>query len=166
MHQFSLGEVNFRILISVLIALLFTTIPLPEFISDYRPLFVPLIVLYWTIFHPLHFGLGKAFFAGIALEAIQSLLIGQAGIGLICISFFALSNSRRLQLAAIPQQMLTLIFVLAFYQFTQVWIENILNRPTDYTARAIAVFLSAFIWPGIIMFMRGLILRKKPKSKK
>ena len=165
MHQFSSREINLRIILSVLIALLFTTIPLVDAVNFYRPLFIPLVVLYWAIFHPINFGLGKSLLIGLSLEVMQSLLIGQASIGLICISFFALSNSRRLQLAAVPQQMLTVLFLLLFFQFTQVWIESILDRPSDYYARGIAALISATLWPGIIYFMRGLILRKKNPPK-
>jgi len=166
MHQFSSREINLRILLSVLIALLLTTIPLVDVLNEFRPLFIPLIVLYWAIFHPIQFGFGKALLIGFSLEVMQSLLIGQASIGLMCIVFFALSNSRRLQLAAVPQQMLTILFLLLLFQFTQVWIESILGRPNDYTMRAIVAFISATLWPGIIYFMRGLILRKKPSRKK
>lgn len=166
MHQFSSREINLRIFLSVLVALLFTTIPLVDAVNIYRPLFIPLVVLYWAIFHPVRFGFGKTLLIGICLEVMQSLLVGQASIGLICISFFALSNSRRLQLAAVPQQMLTVLFLLLFFQFTQVWIESILDRPNDYSARAIAALISASLWPGIIYFMRGLILRRTTSNKK
>ena len=166
MHQFSSREINLRIFLSVLVALLFTTIPIADAVNIYRPLFIPLVVLYWAIFHPVRFGLGKSLLIGISLEVMQSLLIGQASIGLICITFFALSNSRRLQLAAVPQQMLTVLFLLLFFQFTQVWIESILDRPSDYYARAVTALISASLWPGIIYFMRGLILRRRTSNKK
>lgn len=165
MHQFSSREINLRIIVSVLIALLFTTIPLIDTLNLYRPLFIPLVVLYWAIFHPINFGLGKTLLIGFSLEVLQSLLIGQASLGLLFIVFFASSNSRRLQLAAVPQQMLTVLLLLLFFQFIQVWIESILNRPNDYYARAIAAFISAILWPGIIYFMRGLILRRKTSRK-
>ena len=160
MSQFTLTAINIRIVISILVALLFTTIPLPDLISDYRPLFVPLVVLFWCIFYPLRFGLGKVFLIGLILEALQSLVFGQAALCLIVIAYFSLKNSRRLQLASVPQQMLTIALVLLVYQFLQIWIESLLGRPADYSARLISVIVSTIFWPGIIVFMRSLILRK------
>lgn len=164
MSQFSTTAINIRIIISISVGLLFTTIPLPDALTIYRPLFVPLLVLYWCIFHPLQFGLGKAFLTGVVFEAMQSLVFGQATLALVMIAFFALKNSRRLQLASVPQQMLTIALVLFFYQFLHIWIESILNRPVDYFARGFSIITSIIIWPGIIVFMRGLILRKPSKA--
>lgn len=164
MSQLTLTAMNIRIVISILAALLFTTIPLPPMVSQFRPLFVPLVVLYWCIFHPLVFGLGKAFLAGLILEAMQSLVFGQAALCLVVIAYFSLKNSRRLQLASLPQQMLTIAMILCVYQFLQIWIESILDRPANYSARFIAVLVSAIIWPGIIVFMRGLILNRRKKA--
>lgn len=161
MSQLSPAAMNTRIVISVLIALLFTILPLPGAVSDIRPMFVPLVVLYWATFHPLSFGLGKAFLTGILLEATQSLVIGQAALGIVTITVFALANHRRMQFQAIPQQMLTIAALLFAYQFIQVWVESVLDRPSDLSARTLAVITSAFIWPGIIVFMRSIILRKK-----
>lgn len=165
MSQFSPLAMNTRIIISFLVAILFTTIPLPDVIENYRPLFVPLTVLYWVIFHPLSFGLGKAFIAGLVLEASQTLVIGQAALGLICITVFALANHRRIQLSALPQQMLTIAFLLLVYQFSQVWIESMLGRPTDYTARTFSIVISALIWPGIIVFIGSVILKQKTQQR-
>jgi rod shape-determining protein MreD len=164
MTQFTTTAINIRIFISILVALLFTTIPLPGFIADIRPLFVPLVVLYWAIFFPLQFGLGKAFLSGLILEAMQSLVIGQAVMCLIAITYFALKNSRRIQLASLPQQMLTVAMILLVYQFLQIWMESVLGRPADYSARFIVVITSMILWPGIIVFMRSLILKQRVKT--
>jgi len=122
---------------------------------------IPLVVLYWAIFNPLHFGLGKAFIAGLLLEATQSLVIGQAALGIIIITSFALANHRRLQLASLPQQILTITLILLFYQFIQIWIESLIERPSAVNTRLITAFVSALVWPGIIVFIRSLILRHK-----
>ncbi|MBT8140879.1 MAG: rod shape-determining protein MreD, partial [Gammaproteobacteria bacterium] len=112
MSEFSVTAIRIRIFLSVVVALLLTTMPLPELVSPYRPLFVPLVILFWSIFFPLRFTLFMALLAGLALEASQTLVFGQTALGLIVISVFALSNHRRIQLAALPQQLLTVAALL------------------------------------------------------
>lgn len=53
------------ILLSFIIALLLTTIPLPGLLADWRPAWVAMMLIYWCIVLPERVGVGIAWLLGL-----------------------------------------------------------------------------------------------------
>ena len=68
--------------LSSLVALALAVLPLPNALEAFRPDFLVLVVLYWSIESPRAGGLTLAFMAGLALDVIQGVVLGQHALAL------------------------------------------------------------------------------------
>jgi rod shape-determining protein MreD len=73
---------RFPVALSALLALTLAILPLPNALAPFRPDFLVLVVLYWSIESPRAGGLTLAFFAGLALDVIQGVVLGQHALAL------------------------------------------------------------------------------------
>jgi len=150
---------NLKIVASIILALLFSIIPLPDAITHFRPLFLPLTCIYWAVYHSNHFGIGKAWIAGIILDALHGTILGQTALGLTFVIGGCHFYQRRFQLSPIFQQILFVLFLCSLYQFILIWIDSINERPLTVSARAGAIFISALLWPPLIIIMQRLFFQ-------
>ena len=75
------GESRARMLLSALVALILTVLPLPAWSDVVRPQFLVLMVLYWSIDAPRAGGIALGFFAGLVLDVFQGPVLGRARAG-------------------------------------------------------------------------------------
>jgi len=97
---------NVKLIASIVLALLFSIIPLPDLITHFRPLFLPLVCIYWAIYHSHSFGIGKAWIAGIILDALHGTILGQTALALTFVVGACLFYKRRFQLSAVISALL------------------------------------------------------------
>ena len=65
-----------RLILSVLVALILTVLPLPPWLDVVRPAFLVLTVIYWSVNAPRAGGLAIGFFAGLLLDVFQGPVLG------------------------------------------------------------------------------------------
>ena len=73
------------IYLCLVVALVLMILPLPEWVQIYRPNFVTLVLIYWSMALPKRVGLWFAFFTGIILDTSQGTLLGQHTLALVVI---------------------------------------------------------------------------------
>ena len=78
------------IVLSFILALSLTIIPLPNIIEGLRPEFVSLTLIYWCMALPSRVGLGSAWTAGLFLDVLRDTLLGQHALALTLVAFFIL----------------------------------------------------------------------------
>ena len=75
------------IYLSLILALVLMILPLPDWVQIYRPNWVALVLIYWSMALPKRVGLWFAFFTGIILDTSQGTLLGQHTLALVVIIF-------------------------------------------------------------------------------
>lgn len=75
------------VIVSLIIALALTMLPLPRALDVMRPDWLALIVIFWALSVPRSYGVGIAFLVGIVLDVSQGTLLGQHALGLTVIAF-------------------------------------------------------------------------------
>jgi rod shape-determining protein MreD len=134
-------------IVSVVIGLILSVLPLPHWLSILRPDFLVIVVLYWAIMVPRAGGLTLAFLAGLALDAAKGIVLGQHALALSLATYLAIKLHLRIRVFPIWHQALTVLMLLAVYQFVLFWIDGATgNRVTDF-ARWLPVFTGAALWP-------------------
>jgi rod shape-determining protein MreD len=146
-------------LMSALAALAFAIIPLPQVLDALRPDFLVLVVLYWSIESPRAGGLGLAFFAGLALDVINGVVLGQHALALTLMAAWATHLRLRLRVFSLLSQSLTIFMLLTLYQFVLFWIDGATGNPVVNFARWLAPIVSAVFWP----LVSGLLSRLRER---
>lgn len=131
---------------TLFLALVLAVLPLPETVSPFRPDWVALTLIFWSLAAPPAFGLLTAFAAGLALDALSGALLGQHALGLLVLVY--LCRRFRLQLRAFPASQLTLVVaaLLALYEFSLFWIDGASGRTVPIGERWPAVISGTLVW--------------------
>src|ERR1700690_4646953 len=115
---------RFPMVLSALVALALAVIPLPSVLDALRPDFLVLVVFYWCIESPRAGGLTLAFFAGLALDVVHGVVLGQHALALTLMAAWATNFRLRIRVFSPVSQSLTIFAFLASYQFILFWIDG------------------------------------------
>ncbi len=128
-------------------ALALAIFPLPGALDALRPDFLVLVVFYWSIESPRAGGLALAFFAGLALDVISGVVLGQHALALTLTAAWATHLRLRLRVFSILSQTLTIFALLTAYQFILFWVDGATGNPVTSFGRWLAPVIGAAIWP-------------------
>jgi rod shape-determining protein MreD len=144
------------IYLSLLVALVLMILPLPDWVQIYRPNWIALTLIYWSMALPKRVGLWSAFFTGIILDTSLGTLLGQHTLALVIIIFINLSFYQRIRVLALAQQAIYVFVLLLIEQVVVAWVEGILGRPTPLLAFFGAPFVGMLIWPWVFVVLRDV----------
>jgi rod shape-determining protein MreD len=133
--------------LSALGALALAIIPLPTVLDVLRPDFLVLVVFFWSIESPRAGGLALAFFAGLALDVINGVVLGQHALALTLTAAWATHLRLRLRVFSILSQSLTIFALLTAYQFILFWVDGATGNPVTSFGRWLAPVIGAALWP-------------------
>ena len=144
------------IYLSLLVALVLMILPLPDAVQIYRPNWVALALIYWSMALPKRVGLWFAFFTGVILDTSQGTLLGQHTLALIVIVFLNMNFYQRIRVLALAQQAVYVFVLLLVNQFLVAWVEGFLGRPTPLLGYFGAPFVGMLIWPWVFVVLRDI----------
>lgn len=133
--------------LSALIALALAVIPLPPVLDMLRPDFLVLVVFYWSIESPRAGGLALAFFAGLALDVVKGVVLGQHALALTLMAAWTTHLRLRVRVFSVLSQCLTIFALLTGYQFILFWIDGATGNPVTNFGRWLAPVIGAILWP-------------------
>jgi rod shape-determining protein MreD len=133
--------------LSALVALALSVLPLPATIDAFRPDFLVLVVFYWSIESPRAGGLALAFLAGLSLDVIRGVVLGQHALALTLMAAWATHLRLRLRVFSLLSQSLTIFALLTGYQFILFWVDGATGNPVTAFSRWLAPVIGGLIWP-------------------
>jgi rod shape-determining protein MreD len=139
--------------LSLLAALGLAVVPLAAPVAPFRPDWVAIVLLYWSLIAPRRYGLFTAFWMGLALDALSGALLGQHSLALLVIVY--LSQRFYLRFRAFPasQLALTAIGMLTLYEFVLFWVDGVAGRTVPLIERWGPVVSGAIVWLLILVFL-------------
>ncbi len=141
---------------SLLLALVLYLLPLPAWITPYRPNWVALVLIYWCLALPDRVNVGIGWSLGLMLDVLSGTLLGQHALGLTVISFLAAKLHQRVRLFPPWQQALTVMMLLALDQLLVLWVNGILGRPPHSGLYWAPSLTGMLLWPWLFVVLRGL----------
>ncbi|HTT02664.1 MAG TPA: rod shape-determining protein MreD [Steroidobacteraceae bacterium] len=136
-----------RMLLTALVGLILTVLPLPEWLAIARPAFLVLTVIYWSIAAPRAGGLALGFAAGLALDVFRGAVLGQHALALTTITYVAVREHQKIRSKPAFQQSLILFGALAVYEFIVFAIDGWSGHPVTTPLRWIHPLTGALVWP-------------------
>ena len=144
------------IYLSLVVALILAILPLPDWVQIYRPNWVALVLIYWSMALPKRVGLWFAFFTGIILDTAQGTLLGQHTLALVVIIFVNMNFYQRIRVLVLAQQAIYVFALLLVNQGIVAWVEGIMGRPTPLLTFFGAPFIGMLIWPWVFVMLRDV----------
>ena len=155
-NQFALSTV--KIILSLIVAIILSIIVLPDWLVNYRPNLVVLVLIYWCLMRPEWVGLLAAFLVGLLMDAIQFNLLGHHVVSsLVVIYFVQRYRFGILSLPVLTQSLVVLLLLLVdlavFTMVNLIW-HDYPGQVTVWFSPLVGALLW-FSWMGIAMRPRG-----------
>lgn len=144
------------ILLSFILALVLTIIPLPNVLEMLRPEFVALTLIYWCMALPTRIGLGSAWTAGLFLDVMRDTLLGQHALALTLVVFFVLQLHQRIRVFPLWQQAISIGVMILIQVALVLWIKGIMGEKADFWVSLLPVLTTSLFWPPTFILMRYL----------
>jgi rod shape-determining protein MreD len=145
-HQDSFG----RLVLTVVVALVLSELPLPSWLAAVRPAFLVITVLYWSIAAPRVGGIGLGFCSGLALDVFGGSVLGQHALALTAITYVTVREHQKIRLKPSFQQALIMLGALVAYEFILFAIDGWTGHPMTSALRWIHTLTGALIWPLVV----------------
>ncbi len=116
-----------RVTFTVILAIIFAVLPLPEPLNAARPDLLLLLVIYWSLSAPRIAGLLFAWFCGLAIDVLKGIVLGQHALAFLVVAYFTHKFQLRIRIFPLSQQTLTVFAFLALYQFIVFWLDGIIG---------------------------------------
>ena len=101
-----MNDIRLKLLIAFIGVLVLSILPMPELISDFRPPWVLLLILYIEYFIPGKFHITTLVLVGLVLDVLLSTVIGEHSFALLLVTWLASTRSRRFQFFSMMQQII------------------------------------------------------------
>ena len=152
-----MSQLKFLVIyLTLLVALVLMILPLPDWAQIYRPNWMALVLIYWSMALPQRVGLLFAFFSGIILDTSLGTLLGQHTLALVMIIAINMNFYQRIRVLALAQQAIYIFVLLLLNQVVVAWVEGFLGRSTPLLAFFGAPFIGMLIWPWVFVILRDI----------
>ncbi len=149
---------------SIILALMLTMVPLPAVLDTFRPDWIALVLIYWTMMLPQSYSVGIAWIVGLILDVAQGTLLGQHALALVVIIFLTSRFHLLMRVFPMSQLTLTVFALLAIYQFLLFWINGVVGVEARATSYWGPVVIGTLFWPIVAGFLSGLRFRNLARS--
>lgn len=147
------------VLASIVLAFMLAIVPLPDYVSAYRPDWVVLTLIYWSMNLPRTYSVGSAWVVGLVLDVAHGTLLGQHALALSLVVYITVKFHLQMRQFPISQLTATVFALLALYQFILFWINGVAGVHAEATAYWGPVLTGTVIWPILSMFFSGMRYR-------
>ena len=145
--------------LSFLLAFVLMVIPVGFQWRSYRPEFVVLLVIYWSMFSPQHFGLASAWLAGLFQDLLELAPLGLNAMGMLLISYISFLVYQRIRNYVVWHQAAWIFVLVGVFQLFSNWLGGFIGRTIDAPLFLVAALLSALIWPLLVISMGRIVIR-------
>jgi len=136
-----------RMLLSAVVALILTVLPLPPWADMIRPQFLVLMVLFWSVYAPRTGGIALGFFSGLMLDVFQGQVLGEHALALALITYMAVLEHQRIRSKPAFQQALFVLLALVIYEFVLFAIDGWTGHAVTSWLRWLHTVTGALLWP-------------------
>lgn len=143
----------------IVAALMLAIAPMPEWAGPFRPDWVVLTLIYWSMMLPRNYSVGTAWIVGIVMDVAQGTLLGQHAIALCFVVYLTVKFHLQFRVFPVSQMSATVFAMLAFYQFILFWINGVAGVSTSAMTYWGPVITGALIWPLLMLFFGGVRYR-------
>jgi rod shape-determining protein MreD len=144
------------ILITLLAALVLSTLPLPDWAVEFRPEWPLLVLIYWSIALPHRVGIGAFWIAGLLIDTLRGALLGQHALAYTLVGYICLRMHRIVRVYPLWQQALGVLALLILEQWLLMWIRGLIGQTVSGWAVLMPALTSTLLWPWLFVILRDL----------
>lgn len=144
----------FFIILSIVVAMMLTILPLPFWAEWVRPLWVPAVVFYWALALPERFSIGAAWCVGVLLDVLLGTVLGENALGLTVAVFVVSKLYTRIRLFPMWQQVGVIVLLSLCYLVLLFWMQGLMGQAPLSWQFWMPSITTGLLWPWIFILMR------------
>lgn len=149
------------IIFSLIVAVICTIIPLPDWAAWFRPLWVLMVLSYWALALDSRIGIGIAWLMGILLDILQSTVFGEHSLVLCLCIFVIIWLKRKLRMLPLWQQALFMVILAFLYQVIIYSLQAIMGQAIQSFLFWLSIVSTGIFWPWLFILLRDCRRRFK-----
>jgi len=142
------------VLFTLLIALMASIMPLPLSVDAFRPDWVLIILVYWTMALPSRVNIITAWVMGFLLDVLLGSVLGVHAAAMAIAIYIVAENFQKIRNFSVWQQALITGVLAALYHLVVFWLQRFLIDVTFLTSYLYPVITSIILWPWTFLLMR------------
>ena len=147
------GESRSLIFLTIMAAVLLSLLPLPEAMLPFKPYWVAIVLIYWTLETHDMIGLGLAFLIGLILDTLSGSLMGLHALSLVIMVFLVQRFRSRLRFFPPWQQALSVLGLLVNDRIILIWITVLLGEPFPTWKHWLPPLVGMALWPWLFLLL-------------
>lgn len=142
------------ILLSFLVALVLALLPLPRTLLVFRPEWVALFLIYWSMALPHRAGLFTALSLGVLLDILEGAVLGQNAAAFAVVAVLVSMLYQRVRVFNAWQQAAVIFALIGINQMVCQWVQKIEGLGSESLVFLVPAFSSAIAWPLVLHVLR------------
>lgn len=142
------------ILFSLLIALMASIMPMPLGVDDFRPDWVLIVLLYWSLALPNRVNVITAWVMGLILDVLLGSILGVHAAAMALSVYIAAVNFQKIRNFSLWQQALIIGVLAALYHLLVFWMQRLLTDVVFLPSYLYPVITSIILWPWVFLLLR------------
>ena len=144
------------VMVSFIIALMLTSLPLPENTIVFRPDWLSLVLIYWCMAVPERVGILTGWVVGLMIDVMHGSLLGQNALALSIISYVVNLTHLRVRMFPLWQQSFVVFVLILLHLAITAWIRGVTGQFSINWYYWTPAVTSALVWPFIFVVLRDL----------
>jgi len=144
------------IALTFLLAFMLAVVPLPNWATSWRPDWVAMVLLYWSIALPQRVGVATGWLVGILHDVLSATLFGQHALVYALLAYLGAISYHRVRLFMRWQQALWVGTLILFTQLIGVWLRGIQGYPPADWSFTYPALTSLLLWRWTFVGLRDL----------
>lgn len=149
-----LARNGFIVLITLLLALMASIMPMPLSIDAFRPDWVLLVLIYWCLALPNKLNVLTAWLFGFILDVLLGSTLGVHAGAMALAVFIVADNFQKIRNFSLWQQSLIVGVLSALYNLIVFWLQRFLVDAVFLPSYLYPVITSVVIWPWVFLLLR------------
>lgn len=133
------------VLLTLILAMVLSIIPLNESVSAWRPEWIALTLVHWSLIVRDRMSLMMVFIIGLVVDTLYGSLLGQHALGYVLVTYLSVRLSLRMTPEAFLQQLALLFAIMGLYLLVNLWMQRVTGGTS--TAAWTSLISSILIWP-------------------
>jgi len=149
---------------SVIVAYLLQLMPLPPALVAFKPFWLALVLIYWSLETPERVGLGLMFVLGLVGDVLNANLLGEQAARLCVLGFIVLRFRPRLRFFPMWQQALAVLALLVNDRIFLLMIHAFAGDPVPSASFWLAPLTGTLAWPWFFLLIDDLRARLRAQE--
>ncbi|WOH35886.1 rod shape-determining protein MreD [Thalassotalea fonticola] len=145
---------NFVILVTIIISLMLTIMPMPIGADAFRPNWALLVTAYWSLALPNRVNVIFAWLVGFIIDVLLGSVLGINAFATALVVYVTVNNFQKIRNFSLWQQSLIIGLLTALYHLIIFWIQRFILDVDFSISYLKPVITTAVIWPVVFLLLR------------